>query len=81
MQNTTCFGEDAHGRAISEVDLQLIAYAAAKYTGADDEAKEDGTIDNPDISEGELEVALLRIHSALRAPAVTRARTYCLAGA
>ena len=75
------FGEDAQGRAISdEIDLQLmIAYAAAKYTGADDEAEEDGTIDNPNISEGELEVALLRIHSALHAPAVTRSRTASLA--
>jgi hypothetical protein len=54
-------------------------YAAAKYTGADDEAEEDGTINNPNISEGELEVALLRIHSALRAPAVTRSRTASLA--
>jgi hypothetical protein len=63
---------------LDEIDLQLITYAAARHTGADHEEEED-TIDNPDISEGELEVDLLRIRSALRAPAVTRSRTASLA--
>jgi hypothetical protein len=74
------FGGNAREREIEdEIDLQLIASAAAKYTGSGDEAEGDKTIDNPNISEGELEVALLRIRSELRAPAVTRSRTASLA--
>ena len=69
-------GGSAEDRELDdEIDLQLIANAAAVYTGSGDEGGEDEVIDNLDISENELEDALLRVRAELRAPAVTRSRT------
>ena len=69
------FGGSAQERGVDdEIDLRLIAIASAGYTGSGDEAEEDETIDNLDVSEDELEDTLLRIRTEMRAPAMTRSR-------
>jgi len=60
------FGGSAQERGVDdEIDLRLIAIASAGYTGSGDEAEEDETIDNLDVSEGELEDTLLRIRTEM----------------
>jgi hypothetical protein len=60
------FGEDEQARTVAdEIDQQRAAYATARLAGADREEEEDA-ICELDISEGELEVSLLRLHSELR---------------
>jgi hypothetical protein len=66
------FGEVEQARTVAnEIDQQRAAYATASLAGADREEEEDA-IYELDISEGELEVSLLRLHSELRTEFWTR---------
>jgi len=60
------FGEDEQSQTVAdEIDQQRAAYATARLAGADREGEEDA-ISELDISESELNVSLLHLHSELR---------------